>query len=156
MTRAETFPGNDGSGLAFEDVGQNLDRLVRPHNWQNPQPRAVYDRQKHLETITVPLADMDRSVLSVLDDETEGFLRVHHRRGRLVGCTIVSSLAGDLIGLASNLIGRRANLAELSSTIFPYPTQGEAYRKASDAYRRTRLTPRIRRAFVRYFELSRW
>ena len=56
-------------------------------------------RQQHVETITVPLADVDRAVL---DDETEGFLRVHHQRGRLVGCTIVSSQAGELIALASN------------------------------------------------------
>jgi pyruvate/2-oxoglutarate dehydrogenase complex dihydrolipoamide dehydrogenase (E3) component len=101
----------------------------------------------------VPLAEVDRGVL---DDETEGFLRMHHRRGRITGCTIVSSQAGDLIGLASSLIGRRARMAELASTIFPYPTQVEAYRKAGDAYRRTLLTPRVRRAFERYFELARW
>jgi pyruvate/2-oxoglutarate dehydrogenase complex dihydrolipoamide dehydrogenase (E3) component len=109
--------------------------------------------REHVQTITVPLAEVDRSVL---DDETEGFLRVHHRAGRLVGCTIVSSQAGDLIGLASNLIGRRAKLAELCSTIFPYPTQMEAYRNVGDAYRRTLVKPRVRRAFERYFELSRW
>ena len=83
-------------------------------------------------------------------------MRVRHQRGRLVGCTIVSSQAGELIGLAGNLIARRAKLTELSSTIFPYPTQAEAYRKAGDAYRRTWLTPRVRRAFERYFELTRW
>jgi pyruvate/2-oxoglutarate dehydrogenase complex dihydrolipoamide dehydrogenase (E3) component len=110
-------------------------------------------RQQRVQTITVALADIDRGVL---DDETEGFLRVHHQRGRVAGCTIVSSQAGDLIGLAGNLIGRRARMAELSSTIFPYPTQAEAYRKAGDAYRRTLLTPRVRRAFERYFELARW
>jgi pyruvate/2-oxoglutarate dehydrogenase complex dihydrolipoamide dehydrogenase (E3) component len=116
-------------------------------------PASARTRQEHVQTITVPLADVDRGVL---DDETDGFLRVHHQRSRLVGCTIVSSQAGDLIGLASNLIGRRATLAELSSTIFPYPTQVEAYRKAGDAYRRTLLTPRVRRAIERYFELLRW
>jgi pyruvate/2-oxoglutarate dehydrogenase complex dihydrolipoamide dehydrogenase (E3) component len=110
-------------------------------------------RHEGVQTITVPLREVDRGVL---DDETDGFIRVHHRRGRLVGCTIVSSQASELIGLAGNLISRRARLTELSSTIFPYPTQAEAYRKAGDAYRRTRLTPRIRRAFERYFELARW
>jgi pyruvate/2-oxoglutarate dehydrogenase complex dihydrolipoamide dehydrogenase (E3) component len=109
--------------------------------------------QPRLETITVALADVDRGVL---DDESEGFLRVHHQRGRLEGCTVVSSQAGELIALASNLISRRATLGELSSTMFPYPTQGEAYRKAGDAYRRTRLTPRLHRALQRYFELWRW
>jgi pyruvate/2-oxoglutarate dehydrogenase complex dihydrolipoamide dehydrogenase (E3) component len=116
-------------------------------------PDSARTGQEHVQTITVPFGEVDRNVL---DDETEGFLRVHHRGGRIAGCTIVSSQAGDLIGLASNLIGRRAGLAELSSTIFPYPTQVEAYRKAGDAYRRTRLTPRVRRAFERYFELLRW
>jgi pyruvate/2-oxoglutarate dehydrogenase complex dihydrolipoamide dehydrogenase (E3) component len=116
-------------------------------------PDRARARQERLQTITVPLAEVDRGVL---DDETDGFLRVHHQRGRVEGCTIVSSQAGDLIGLASNLIGRRARLTELSSTIFPYPTVAEAYRKAGDAYRRTLLTPRVRRAFERYFELARW
>jgi pyruvate/2-oxoglutarate dehydrogenase complex dihydrolipoamide dehydrogenase (E3) component len=116
-------------------------------------PGSAHPRPEHVQTITVPLAEVDRSVL---DDETGGFLRVHHRRGRVLGCTIVSSQAGDLIGLAGNLIGRRADIAELSSTIFPYPTQAEAYRRAGDAYRRTRLTPRVRRAFERYFALARW
>jgi pyruvate/2-oxoglutarate dehydrogenase complex dihydrolipoamide dehydrogenase (E3) component len=116
-------------------------------------PDSARARDERVETMTVPFTEVDRNVL---DDETEGFLRVHHRRGRVVGCTIVSSQAGDLIGLATNLIGRRARVAELSSTIFPYPTQVEAYRKAGDAYRRSLLTPRVRRAFTRYFELLRW
>jgi len=116
-------------------------------------PDSAHRRQEHVQTITVPLAEVDRGVL---DDETGGFLRVHHRRGRVVGCTIVSSQAGDLIGLACNLIGRRARMSELSSTIFPYPTQAEGYRKAGDAYRRTLVSPRVRRAFERYFALARW
>ncbi len=110
-------------------------------------------RDDGIQTITVSLAEVDRGVL---DDETEGFIRVHHKRGRLVGCSIVSSLAGELIGFAGHLIARRAKLTELSKTIFPYPTQADAYRKAGDAYRRAQLTPRIRRAFERYFELARW
>jgi hypothetical protein len=32
MIPAGTSPGNDGSGLALEDVGRNLDRLTRLHN----------------------------------------------------------------------------------------------------------------------------
>jgi pyruvate/2-oxoglutarate dehydrogenase complex dihydrolipoamide dehydrogenase (E3) component len=116
-------------------------------------PDSAGERHEGVQTITVPLTEVDRGVL---DDETDGFIRVHHQSGRLVGCTIVSRQAGELIGLAGNLISRRARLTELSSTIFPYPTQAEAYRKAGDAYRRTRLTPRVRRAFERYFELARW
>jgi hypothetical protein len=32
MIPVGTSPGDDGSGLAFEDVGRNLDRLISPHN----------------------------------------------------------------------------------------------------------------------------
>src|SRR6266849_6328033 len=28
---------------AFEDVDENLHRLIRPHGWQNPQSRGMYD-----------------------------------------------------------------------------------------------------------------
>ena len=110
-------------------------------------------RRPAVQTISVPLSEVDRAVL---DDETEGFCRMHHERGRLLGCTIVAAHAGEMIGHVSYAIARAATLNDLSSTVYPYPTQSEALRKAGDAYRRTRLTPRLRRAFERYFRVTRW
>ena len=110
-------------------------------------------RRPDVETITVPLSEVDRAVL---DDEEQGFVRVHHDRGLILGCTIVAKHAGELIGLASAAVARGATLNDLSSTIFAYPTQAEALRKAGDAYRRARLTPRVRRSLERYFRLTRW
>ena len=45
MTRNRTQNSTSprGAGPAFDDVDESLDRLVRPHGWQNPQPRGVYD-----------------------------------------------------------------------------------------------------------------
>jgi pyruvate/2-oxoglutarate dehydrogenase complex dihydrolipoamide dehydrogenase (E3) component len=106
-----------------------------------------------LQTITVPFSEVDRAIV---DDETDGFLKIRHRRGRIVGCTVVSSRAGDLIGHAGALVSRGASLSELASTVFPYPTQSESLRKAGDAYRRTLLTPGVRWLFKRYLELMRW
>jgi pyruvate/2-oxoglutarate dehydrogenase complex dihydrolipoamide dehydrogenase (E3) component len=88
--------------------------------------------------------------------ETEGFVRVHHERGRLLGCTIVAAHAGDLIGRMGAAIARGTTLSDLAATVYPYPTQAEALRKAGDAYRRTLLTPRVRRIFERYFRMTRW
>ena len=110
-------------------------------------------RRPAVQTISVPLSEVDRAVL---DDETEGFVRVHHERGRLLGCTIVAAHAGEMIGQVSYAIARRATLNDFASTVFPYPTQSEALRKAGDAYRRTRLTPGLRHAFERYFRVTRW
>ena len=100
--------------------------------------------------VTVSLADVDRAVL---DDETEGFVRVHHHRGRVRGCTIVAPHAGDLIGHVAALMRAGGTLSDLSATIFPYPTYAEALRKAGDAYRRSLLTPRVKSLFRRYFRL---
>ena len=46
---------------------------------------------RRVETITIPLTDVDRAVI---DDEPDGFVRIHHERGRLLGCTVVVSRAG--------------------------------------------------------------
>ena len=110
-------------------------------------------RRPAVQTITVPLSDVDRAVL---DDETEGFVRVHHERGRLLGGTIVAAHAGDLIGQMGAAISRGATLSDLAATVYPYPTQAEALRKAGDSYRRTLLTPRVRRVFEWYFRVTRW
>jgi pyruvate/2-oxoglutarate dehydrogenase complex dihydrolipoamide dehydrogenase (E3) component len=105
-----------------------------------------------LQTITIPLADVDRAVV---DDETDGFVRVHHERGRLRGATIVASHAGEMIGEVVFAMTHGGTLAELSSTIHPYPTQAEALRKAGDAYRRQSLTPGVRTWLHRYFAWTR-
>ena len=109
-------------------------------------------RGHDVQTITVELAEIDRAVI---DDETDGFVRVHHERGRLLGCTIVASHAGELIGEATFALTHRHTLSDLSSTIHPYPTQAEALRKAGDQYRRSLLTARVRGFMERYFRWTR-
>ena len=109
-------------------------------------------RGHDVETITVELAEIDRAVI---DDETDGFVRVHHERGRLLGCTIVASHAGELIGEATFALTHRHTLSDLSSTIHPYPTQAEALRRAGDQYRRSLLTTRVRGLMERYFRWTR-
>lgn len=105
---------------------------------------------RRVETITIPLGDVDRAVV---DEERDGFVRVHHERGRLLGCTVVASRAGEMIGVATHALTHGASLTDLGSTIHPYPTLNNAFRAAGDAYARTRLTPRLRRVLKRYFRL---
>lgn len=105
-----------------------------------------------VKTITIELAEVDRAVL---DEEAEGFVRVHHAGGKLLGCTIVAAHAGDLIGEAAYVITHGGSLGDLAATIHPYPTQAEALKKAGDAYRRESLTPSVKRWFDRYFAWTR-
>jgi pyruvate/2-oxoglutarate dehydrogenase complex dihydrolipoamide dehydrogenase (E3) component len=99
-------------------------------------------------SVTIPLGDVDRAVL---DDATEGFVKVHHDRGRIRGCTIVAPHAGELIGHVGSAMRTGATLSHLSATVFPYPTYAEGLRKAGDAWRRTLLTPTAKWLFSKYF-----
>lgn len=107
---------------------------------------------RRLATVTVQLSEIDRAIV---DDETDGFVRVHHERGRLRGCTIVASHAGEMIGEVVYAMRDGGTLGDLSATVHPYPTQAEALRKAGDAYRRQAVTPRVRRWLGRYFRWTR-
>ena len=107
-----------------------------------------------VETITVPMSDVDRAVL---DGEDEGFLRVHFAKGsgRILGATLVAENAGDLIGELTLAITTGASLGAIGRTIHPYPTRSEVIRKAADAWRRTKLTPRTRRVLSLVLRLLR-
>lgn len=113
-------------------------------------------RQQGLEvtTITQPLEKVDRAIL---DGQSEGFVRVHLKKGgdTIVGATIVSAHAGDLIGEVTLAMKNGLGLMAIGSTIHPYPTQAEALRKAGDLYNKTRLTPFIKKLFVRWLKWNR-
>ncbi|MDQ7007162.1 MAG: mercuric reductase [Acidobacteriota bacterium] len=112
------------------------------------------ERGEPVRTVRVPMADVDRAVL---DGETEGFVKVHHRGGsdRILGATIVAARAGELISGISVALHAGAGLATLSRSIHPYPTQGEVLRRVGDAWNRTRLTPRLRRVFAAWLAWRR-
>jgi pyruvate/2-oxoglutarate dehydrogenase complex dihydrolipoamide dehydrogenase (E3) component len=148
------------NALFFGLGGGRVSRLVLPWvTYTTPELAHVgmYERDARaagleVQTMTVPLHDVDRAVL---DGQEEGFLRVHLRRGtdRILGATLVAEHAGEMIGELAVAITARVGLSKIGDTIHPYPTQSEVFRKAADQWRRTRLTPRIRRALRAYFRL---
>jgi pyruvate/2-oxoglutarate dehydrogenase complex dihydrolipoamide dehydrogenase (E3) component len=105
-----------------------------------------------VDTVTIPLQENDRAVL---DDAAEGFLRIRLHRGsdRIAGALIVADHAGDLLAPLTLAMTAGLGLGRMGSAIPPYPTQGEAIRRAADAHNRTRLTPRTRRLFELFFRL---
>lgn len=94
-----------------------------------------------MDTYTQPFDRVDRALT---DSETEGFVRIHTRRGtgEIVGATIVGHGAGDLISELSVAMAGKVGLGQLAGVIHPYPTRAEAIRKLGDQFNRTRLTPR--------------
>jgi pyruvate/2-oxoglutarate dehydrogenase complex dihydrolipoamide dehydrogenase (E3) component len=117
----------------------------------------AHDAEKRgipVHTLTVPLSDVDRAVL---DGETEGFARVHLKKGsdRILGATIVARHAGEMINELSLVITNGLGLSAIGRTIHPYPTQAEAVKKLADAYNRTRLTPFVRRVLSGWLKWQR-
>ncbi|HEX6984954.1 MAG TPA: mercuric reductase, partial [Planctomycetaceae bacterium] len=107
-------------------------------------PQEADRRGVSIDTFTQEFSKVDRTVL---DGGPEGFVKVHVRKGTdvIVGGTVVDVHAGDLIGFLSHAMTHRIGLKAFSSTVFPYPTRAEAFRKLGDAYNRTRLTPTAKR-----------
>jgi len=111
-------------------------------------------RGMEVTTLTVPLAELDRAVL---DGESDGFARVHLRKGsdRILGATIVARHAGEMINEFSLAITSGLGLSAIGRTIHPYPTQAEAIKKLADAHNRTRLTPLVRRLLALWLSWRR-
>jgi len=105
-------------------------------------------------TITESLDHVDRALL---DGECNGFGRVHYdkKSAKILGGTIVARHAGEMIGELALAITAKQNLGVLSSTIHSYPTQAEVLRKTGDAYMRTKLTPIVKKIFMKWLAWRR-
>ena len=139
------------------------DRLVIPWcTYTDPELAHVgmtareAEQATDIETITIPYAELDRARL---DGADEGFLRIHaaRRSGRILGATVVGARGGEAIGQISLAMTAGVTLGRIAATVYPYPTYGEALKKAADAWRRTKLTPGAKRilGFVRYLGVRR-
>jgi pyruvate/2-oxoglutarate dehydrogenase complex dihydrolipoamide dehydrogenase (E3) component len=91
-----------------------------------------------------PFADNDRART---ERDTAGEVKIVTRRnGRILGATILGSGAGDLILPWALAISQNLKIAALANLIVPYPTRGEAGKRAAGAYYTpTLFAPRTRR-----------
>ena len=107
-----------------------------------------------ITTHTVSLHEVDRAVL---DSEEDGFVRLHLLRGtdQIVGATIVAAHAGDLISQLALAMRAGLGAGAFCRTIYPYPTQAEAIKKAANVWRRTTFTAGKKRLLERWFHFAR-
>jgi pyruvate/2-oxoglutarate dehydrogenase complex dihydrolipoamide dehydrogenase (E3) component len=106
------------------------------------------------DTYRVSFDEVDRAVA---DGETEGFVKIVVRKGtdRIIGATIATAHAGDLISEISIAMTEKIGLKKIANVIHPYPTKAEAIRSVAAAYNRTRLTPRISALLSRWLKWQR-
>jgi pyruvate/2-oxoglutarate dehydrogenase complex dihydrolipoamide dehydrogenase (E3) component len=116
--------------------------------------RDAKEKGLDVHTLTVQLGDIDRALL---DGETEGFARVHLRKGgdKILGATVVARHAGEMINELSLAITSGLGLSAIGKTIHPYPTQAEAVKRLADVYNKTRLTPFVKKLFSAWLKWQR-
>jgi len=91
-----------------------------------------------------PFADNDRAHT---ERDTAGAIKViTHRNGRIIGATILGAGAGDLILPWALAISQKLRIGAMANLIVPYPTRGEAGKRAAGSYYTpTLFAPRTRR-----------
>jgi pyruvate/2-oxoglutarate dehydrogenase complex dihydrolipoamide dehydrogenase (E3) component len=119
-----------------------------------PTATELHAKGLAIDTVTVPLQDVDRARL---DGEESGLAQILLRRGtdEILGATVVAARAGDLISQLVQAMTLKMGLGALGEVIFPYPTTAEVLRKAADQHRRRKLTPRVRRFFDLFLRATR-
>src|SRR5262245_13737709 len=92
-------------------------------------------REKHGDTIKVlrwKFAENDRAQT---ERETDGLVKaITDRRGHILGAGIVAPQAGELIQPWCLAIAKRLKISALASFVPPYPTLGEASKRAAGSY----------------------
>jgi len=85
-----------------------------------------------IRTLRWKLAENDRAQT---ERATEGMVKaVTDRHGRILGASIVAPHAGELIQPWCLAIARRLKISALASFVPPYPTLGEASKRAAGSY----------------------
>jgi pyruvate/2-oxoglutarate dehydrogenase complex dihydrolipoamide dehydrogenase (E3) component len=119
----------------------------------------LYERDAVKQGISVDtyfrsLSEVDRAIA---EGEEEGFVKILVQKGKdkILGATIVASHAGEMISEITLAMVGELGLGTLSGVIHAYPTQAEAIKHTADAYNRTRLTPLIKKLFMKWFAWTR-
>ena len=104
------------------------------------------------EVVRWPFAENDRART---ERTTEGLVKlVVSPKGRVLGAAIVGANAGELILPWVMAVQQQAKVSTMASLIAPYPTRGEAGKRAAGAYFTARLfSSRTRKlvSFLRWF-----
>ncbi|MEK9662384.1 MAG: dihydrolipoamide dehydrogenase, partial [Alphaproteobacteria bacterium] len=90
-----------------------------------------------VQVLTAPFAENDRARA---ERRTEGMVKaVVDRRGRILGASIVGEHAGELLLPWCLAISQGLKIGAIAGIIVPYPTLGEAGKRAAGSY----YTPKI-------------
>ena len=86
---------------------------------------------KKVERSCVKLKTNDRAIT---DSKTEGFIEVLLLGRKVIGCSITSKNAGELISFWALVIAKNIKISSINAMIPPYPTLGEVNKRVVSEY----------------------
>ena len=104
-----------------------------------------------IETYTHHFDATDRGRL----DGESGIVKLHARKGRLLGATVVGEHAGEMIGELVLALQKGMSLGDLNGVVHPYPTQAEAIKRAAAGPMKAKLTARTKALLGKWMALRR-
>jgi pyruvate/2-oxoglutarate dehydrogenase complex dihydrolipoamide dehydrogenase (E3) component len=108
------------------------------------QARAIY---RDVRILRASFADNDRAQA---ERDTAGLVKViTSGRGRILGAGIVGAGAGESIQTWVLAIGQRLGIGAVAKMIAPYPTRGEANKRAAGEFFAPKLFGKTTRRLVR-------
>ncbi len=111
---------------------------------------AAQERGLAPQALTWPFAENDRAQA---ERATEGFVKVVvGRGGRILGATIVGERAGELIQPWVLAISTGRKIGAMAQLIAPYPTLGEASKRAAGSHYTPKLFSERTRRIVRFLQ----
>jgi pyruvate/2-oxoglutarate dehydrogenase complex dihydrolipoamide dehydrogenase (E3) component len=111
---------------------------------------AAKDRGLEVEALMWPFDENDRAQA---ERATDGFVKVLlGQGGRIVGATIVGDRAGELIQPWVLALAQGLKIGAMAQFIAPYPTLGEASKRAAGSYYTPKLFSERTRKIVRFLQ----
>ena len=108
--------------------------------------------EQHIRLLEAPLSENDRARA---ERRTEGMVRViTTQKGHILGASILAPAAGEMIAAWSLAINSGLKISAMASFIAPYPTYGEASKRAAGSFYTDKLFSSRTRAIVR--RLIKW
>jgi pyruvate/2-oxoglutarate dehydrogenase complex dihydrolipoamide dehydrogenase (E3) component len=166
MKHKFTHAADAGARIAIQNTlfmgRKKISSLIIPRcTYTDPEIASVGITEKEAtdsslkyDVYKVNIDEIDRAQT---DSETVGFIKVITARksDKILGATIVSSHAGEMISEITTAMTSNIGLGTLANVIHPYPTQAEVIKRAADAYNRTRLSPAVKTLFTKFLAWSR-
>jgi pyruvate/2-oxoglutarate dehydrogenase complex dihydrolipoamide dehydrogenase (E3) component len=79
-------------------------------------------------------ADFTHNDRAICENNTTGFIKLYHEKGKLKGVTLVGANVGEQLSLYTLMLAKKMTLSDVARLTMPYPTRSEIGKAAASLY----------------------